>query len=72
MFDWVLNMSLGLRTNEIIQRFAQFSTICAFVQIVKSTRGRVILLVHLQVEDSNTPPWLYFTHFKLHKWYQIS
>ena len=36
----------------------------------------MLLLVKLQAESSkfttsNTPPWMFFTFFKLHKWYQI-
>ena len=43
---------------------------------MKDTRGRVLLLVKLQVETcnftkSNTLPWVFFTFFKLCKWYQI-
>ena len=44
---------------------------------VKSTHGGVILLVKLQAEASNfakrnTPPSVFFTFFKLCKWYQIA
>ena len=43
---------------------------------VKSTHGGVLLLVKLQASTckftkSNTPPWMFFTIFKLCKWYQI-
>ena len=43
---------------------------------LKSTHGGVILLVKLQVSasnitKSNTPPWVFFTYFKFHRWYQI-
>ena len=34
---------------------------------VKSTHRGVLLLV-----KSNTPPWVFFTFFELHKWYQIA
>ena len=41
---------------------------------MKSTHGGVLLLVKLQVErnftKSNTPLWVFFTFFKLYKWYQ--
>ena len=44
---------------------------------VKNTHGGVLFLVKLQAEacnftKSNTPPWVFFTFFKLHKWYQIA
>ena len=43
---------------------------------VKSTYGGVLLLVKLQASacnftKSNTPRWVFFTFFKLYKWYQI-
>ena len=40
----------------------------------KSTHGGVLLLVKLQVcnfDKSNTPPWVFFTFFKLYKWLHI-
>ena len=44
---------------------------------VKNTHGAVILLVKLTAEDCNftksiTSPWVFFTFFKLHKWYKIA
>ena len=44
---------------------------------VKNTHGGVLLLVNLQTEvcnftKSNTPPWVFFTFFKLYKWYQVA
>ena len=36
---------------------------------VKNTDGGVLILVKLQV---NTPPWVFFTFFKLYKCYQIA
>ena len=39
---------------------------------VKNTLGGVLLLVQLQATESNTPPWVLFTFFKLYKWYQIA
>ena len=36
---------------------------------VKNTHAGVLLLVNLQ--KSNTPPWMFFTFFKLCKGYQI-
>ena len=38
---------------------------------VKNTHGGVLVLVKLQPEI-NTPPWVSFTFFKLHKWYRIA
>ena len=35
---------------------------------VKNTHGGVLLLV----AKSNTPSWVFFTFFKLYKWYQIA
>ena len=44
---------------------------------VKNTNGGVLLLVKLQasscnIDKCNTPPWVFFTFFRLHKWYQIA
>ena len=44
---------------------------------VKNTHGGVLILVKLQAEACNftkinTPPWVFFTFFKLYKWYQIA
>ena len=45
-----------------------------FVQFknLKNTHAGVLLLVKLQASKSNTPPWVFFTFFKLYKWYQIA
>ena len=56
--------------------FAQFITICTIKKNVKNTHGRVLLLVKLQVSacnfmKCNTPEWVFFTFFKLYRWYQI-
>ena len=50
--------------------FTQFKT-------VKNTHGGVLLLVKLHAKawnftKGNTPPWVFFTFFKLKKWYQIA
>ena len=40
-----------------------------------NTHGGVLLLVQAEVcnfTKSNTPPWMFFTFFKLYKWYQIA
>ena len=44
---------------------------------VKNIHGGVLILVKLQASSCNfskinTPPWVFFTFFKLHKWYQIA
>ena len=44
---------------------------------VKNTRGGVLILVTLQAlacnfTKINTLPWVFFTLFKLYKWYQIA
>ena len=45
---------------------------------MKSTHGGMLLLKNLLAEaeawnltNSNTPPWVFFTFFKLYKWYRI-
>ena len=43
---------------------------------VKNTYGGVLILVKLQSSSLqfckiNSPPWVFFTFFKLYKWYQI-
>ena len=54
------------------RRLAIFGTICN----VKNTRGKVLLLVKVQIErnfiKSNTPLCVFFTFSKLYKWYQIA
>ena len=63
-----------------------YSNICGvlrdlvpFVQLknVKNTHRGALILVKLQASacnfnKSNTPPWVFFTFFKLCKWYQIA
>ena len=39
---------------------------------VKNTHGGVLLLQQLNFTKSNTPPWVFYTFLKLHKWYQIT
>ena len=44
---------------------------------VKNTFGLLLILVKLQasacnITKINTPPWMFFTFFKLYKWYQIA
>ena len=52
---------------------------CHFYNLktVKNTHGRVILLVKVQAEACNftksiTPPWVFFTFFKVYKWCQVA
>ena len=62
--------------------FLSFTMFCAIwyhlynLKNVKNTHGGVLLLVklqaNLQVTKSNTPPLVFFTFFKLYKWYQIA
>ena len=47
------------------------------VKNVKNITGGVLILVKLQAEACNftkinSPPWMFFTFFKLYKWYQIA
>ena len=54
---------------ENVRHFARFATIYT---ICENTHEVVLLLVKLQVEPcnltkSNTPPWMFFTFFKLRK-----
>ena len=42
---------------------------------MKNIHGGVLLLVQAEAcnfTNSNTPPWMFFTFFKLYKWYQIA
>ena len=44
---------------------------------MKNTDGGVLILVKLQAStynftEINTPPWVFFTFFKLYKYYQIA
>ena len=66
-----------------LKLFEQFATFCAIgyhlynFKNLKNTHGGVLLLVKLQAESfiftkSNTPPWVFFTFFKLYRWYQIA
>ena len=56
--------------------FARFGTICTISKTWRTLHERVLLLVKLQSFACNftksfTPPWVFFTFFKLYKWYQI-
>ena len=42
-----------------------------FKKLFKNTHGGMLALVKLQAK-SNTPPWVFFTFFRLYKWYQIA
>ena len=53
-------------------------TLCAIwyhlyqLKNVKNTHGGVLFLVKLQATKSDTRSWVFFTSFKLYKWYQIA
>ena len=53
--------------------FARFGTICTILKMWKTHEG-VLFLVKLEALacKSNTPSWVFFTFFKLFKWYQIA
>ena len=71
---WAVAFSGWKRNNET------FCTIWYYfhnVKNVKNTHWGVLLLVRLQASaytftKSNTPSWVFFTFFKLYKWYQIA
>ena len=42
------------------------------VKKVKNIYGGVIILLVKLHAKCNTPPWVFFTFFKLYKWYQIA
>ena len=64
LFALILRVKLHFKnTNEI--RFAQFGAICTILKTWK----RPIEACYTQ---RNTPPWVFYTFFKLHKWYQIA
>ena len=64
--------------------FSIYEMLCAIwyhlynLKNVKTTNGGVLLLVKLQalaacnLNKRNTSPWMFFTFFKLYKWYQIA
>ena len=44
-----------------------------FTQFKKREKHPWKSVTFIKVEDkSNTPPWVFFTFFKLYKWYQIT
>ena len=57
--------------------FARFGTICTIKKHEKHP-WRSVIFIKLQAKaccnftKSNTPPWVFFTAFKLYKWYQIA
>ena len=63
----------------IYKKYVMRCAICYYLynlKIVKNTQREVLLLVKLQTKSfsfnkSNTPPWVFFTFFKLQKWSQI-
>ena len=53
-----------------MRRLTRFGTVCTIKEKVKSTHGGVLLLGNFT--KSSTPPWVFFTFFKLYKWCQIA
>ena len=72
---------ISLRSSHLRKnKFVMFCAIwCHLFNLknVKNTHGRVLLLVKVQAKSLqrysllkvNTPPWVFFTFFKLYKWY---
>ena len=57
--------------------FSWFGTICTIQKHNEKTHGGVLLLVKLQAEachftKTDTLTWMFFTFFKLYKFYQIA
>ena len=52
----------------------RFGTICTILKTWKNTHGGVLILVSevAGFTKINIPPWVFFTCFKLCKWYQIA
>ena len=65
-------------TQHIVTKvFVMFCVIWYYLYNSKNTHRRVLLLVKLQAFSlhfikTNTPPWVFFTFFKLYKCYQIA
>ena len=63
----------------ITNEFQKSNTVCdalrnlvPFVQFKKCEKHPWRSVNFNQVTKSNTPPWMFFTFFKLYKWYQIA
>ena len=67
-FFWVVNRK---HNQHYVVRCAIWYHLYNFKN-AKNTYGGVLILVKLQATKINTPPWLFFTFFKLHKCYQIA
>ena len=50
---------------------ARFGSICTISKNVKNTHGGVLILA-CNLTKINTPRWVFFTFFRLYKWYQIA
>ena len=64
---------------ENLTKCGALSDLVPFVQFKNrgNTHGGVLILVKLQAAACNftkinTPPWVFFTVFKLYKWYKIA
>ena len=56
-----------------MRRFERFGIICIILKTCKETPGGMLFLVKpCNITKSNTPPLVFFTFFKLCKWYQIT
>ena len=77
------NVAVGSDTSKLLifNTKKPYVMVCAIwyhlynLKNVKNTHEEVLLLVKLQAlacnfTKSNTSPWVFFTFFKLHKWYQ--
>ena len=74
--------SLPLKRSELpgcwlVHRYYMMSCAICSLKNVKNTHGGVLLWLKLQAKacnftKSNTPPWTFFTFFKLHIWYQLA
>ena len=58
----------------LLQKCGALRDLIPFVQFknVKNAHGGVLILVACNFTKINTPPWVFFTFFKLYKWYKIA
>ena len=77
---WSRSRSLDIKWTKIFMTYVMRCAIWYHLyklRNVKNTHGGVLILVKLQAEacnftKTNTPPWVFFTFFKLYKWYHIA
>ena len=76
--EWCGSHSWKFRKYHYRWRRQVYETLCVILyhfcnlKNVKNTHGRVLLLLKLQSEKRNTPPWMFLHFFKLYKWYEIA